>query len=842
MTTLIAPLPIPMRHASLGSRADQTMKPPSRQRPPRFARVFAGLAALCLATAPRVATAQTTIPVTVTEYGNLTRTAEPVTSGVPITPDLVSASWALFDGAQEIPLQTTVLPGRSVPWLLLDFQTSLAPGQTRSLSLRAQPPAAAHAAPVLVNETPSAITVTTGRLRTIVSKTDFNLLDNVWYDRNGDGVFASGDAVVQPAITSRITVRDAASGLDYSGRGLPQRVVWEYQGPLRATLRVDGAFVRSGTTLLNYTTRLTWHAGQSSVVIEHTLRNSLEAQERWVKLSSARLDLAGGAVTRRLARSGGVEWTNVGTSGAMIQMVPATLDVSTAYAPYATPPVGRQNATIQVDANGGMVVGDLSHFGGTWVVDFADNLSGTEMSRRMAVARDPLIALADENYYSFLGAFGHPQFSTWTDEKDANSRWGWTWPTPGNTWSEEHSRPRVPDLYPSWSVVDATLDPESDDLWQNEVMFARVRIPFFLDRLRAWARYMAWEWTFRSDDFTYAGAWNNVLDGPGTVPRTPVIQPSLTAADNQFIANNVRRGKASPSHMWNAGVLDFYYLTGRRDALEAAIDVAEQARRYFVWQTQGVGGNARFPARCLLILTRTWEATNDPQWKTAADHVLSLFLQSPRYDTRGFYFAWVSDGGPSYTTRFPGPAKRVTPFMMATVVEALYRYHNATGDPAVRAQLVQIAGFARASGIDPVTGYAGDEIVVDSPVAGNVLHLSATQYDDIQPVLPYAAAPSTAELINALTIGYRLTGDTGYLLRAKYYWGQASKRGFTDPYGTTYATPTQVGRFLNSLQPWTPMSLYFPNSGDLHAVDLLFYEFARQDLTAPAAITDAQAR
>jgi hypothetical protein len=816
------------------------MTSPSRQPPPRHARVPAGLAALCLLAWPGTAAAQTPIPITVTEYGNLTRVAEPVTSGVPIPTAQVASSWALFDGAQEIPLQTTVLPGRSVPWLLLDFQTSLAPGQTRSFTLRAQSPAAAQATPVLVNETASTITVTTGRLRTIVSKTDFNLLDNVWYDRNGDGVFASGDVVVQPAIASRITAR--AAGLDYSGRGLPQRVVWEYQGPLRATLRVDGAYTRSGVTLLDYTTRLTWHAGQTSVLIEHVLRNSLAAQERWVKISSARLDLAGGAVTRRLTRSGDLQWTNVGTTGAMIQLVPATLNVSTAYSPYGTPPIPRQNGTIQVDPNGGMVVGDLSHFGGTWVVDFADNLSGAETSRRMAVARDPLFALADENHYSYLGAFGHPQFSTWSDEKNANLAWGWTWPTVGNAWSEEHDMPRVPDLDPSWSVVDATLDLESDDLWQNEMMLARVRIPFYLDRLRAWARYMAWEWTFRTDGFTYAGAWDNVLDGPGTVPRTPVIQPALTAADNQYIANNIRRGKAGPSHMWNAGLIDFYYLTGRRDALEAAIDVAEQARRYFVWQTQGVGGNARFPARCLLVLTRTWEATGDPQWKTAADHVLSLFLQSPRYDTRGFYFAWVSDGGPSYTSRFPGPAKRVTPFMMTTVVEALYRYYTATGDPAVRTQLIQIAGFARDSGIDPVTGYAGDEIVVDSPVAGSVIHLSASQYDDLQPVLPYAAAPSTAELINGLVIGYRLTGDTAFLQRAKYYWSQASKRGFTEPYGTTFATPTQVGRFLNSLQPWIPTSLYFPNSGDLHAVDLLFYEFARQDLTPPATITDAQAR
>ena len=35
---------------------------------------------------------------------------------------------------------------------------------------------------------------------------------------------------------------DAVSGQTFSGKVVPDQVVWEYLGPMRATLRVDGTF------------------------------------------------------------------------------------------------------------------------------------------------------------------------------------------------------------------------------------------------------------------------------------------------------------------------------------------------------------------------------------------------------------------------------------------------------------------------------------------------------------------------------------------------------------------------------------------------------------------------
>lgn len=804
-----------------------------------------GLGGLCPVVASGGAAAPSldpqTITLTVTDQTFVDRTNEPVTTGVPILASQVSATWALFDGLQEVPLQTSVLPSRNLPWLLLDFQTSLAAGHARVLTLRQRAATVSPPQPVVVTENAVQISVATGPLRTQLSKLDFNLLDGVWLDRNGNGAYESGEQVVRPNPASNLTVQQAGSGTVFSGRGVPQTIVWEYRGPLRATLRIDGAYLNGSTTLLNYTTRLTWRAGQSDVLIEHVLRNSLAAQERYVKLSSARLLMGSSTVTSRIERSGSVVWSNVPSSGAALELIPPTLLVSIDYDFSANPPIPRNNAAIDVDANGGMIVGDLSHHGATWQVDFAENLSAPEAVRRAAVGKDPLIALAEEARYADLGAFGQFHFSTYTDEKDANRRWGWTWPTPNDVWSVEHNRPRVQDLTVSWAVLDAAADPESDDLWQNIMMYARVQIPFYLDRLRAWSRYLRWEWSYRTDGFTYAGGWGDSWDGPGTVSRTPVIKPPLTSNDNAYIDHNIKHGKANADHMWCGGLLDHYYLTGDRDALAAAIDVAEQSRRFFEWQTpanSAIGADIRFAGRALLILTRTWDATGDVQWKSAADHLVTLLRGSPFYDSRGFYYGWVSDLGPSYASRFAPTGKYVTPFMMTAVVEGLYRYFLDTGDVGVRSQLLQIATFWRDYGLDPATHYGGDEVVVDSPQLGDVQHLTYTQWADTQPVWPYTVASSSESMINALVIGYRLTGDGSYLARAKFYWNQASKRKYNDPYDQHIASDTQVGRWANSLQGWPATSLFYTDGGDLTPISLLFYEAARADSIPPNAVID----
>ncbi|HKQ58366.1 MAG TPA: hypothetical protein VJY35_10915 [Candidatus Eisenbacteria bacterium] len=782
-----------------------------------------------------------TIPLTVTEYNAVPRVQEPVTIGVPIEPSQAGSSWALYDGGQQIPLQATVLPHRTTPWLLLDFQLTLGSQQSRSLMLREQLPAAYPANTVWVVEDANRITVSTGPLRTEVNKVLFNLFDRVWLDRNNDQAFGGSELIVPLTSSANLRVRDAGTGAICSGRGRPSRMVWEYRGPMRATLRVDGTYLQGSTPLIDYTTRITWYAGHSDVKIEHLIRNSLAARERYVKLASAKLYVGSGTATVRIPRSGAIVWTSAAAADVALEMIPATFTVSTAYDPDASPPVSRVNATLDTGVNGGLVMGDLSHHGATWQVEFAA-LSGAENGRRATAAQDPLVALSAPERYAALDAFGVHEGSTYQDEKDAYHRWGWVWPVAGNPWSQEHNRPRVQDLYPSWSVLDGSMDPESDDLWQNIVMFSRVQIPFYLDRLRAWGRYAKWEWAYRTDGFDYAGAWGKYGDGPGATVRQPPLQPQLTAMDQAYIRNDIKRGKPGSSHMWNGGLLDLYYLTGDRDALEAALDVAEQCERYLSWRTPynggGVAGNCRFQGRCLLVLTRAWEATGDPRWRAAADHAAELFTSSPNWDPRGFFYAQIRSMPPAVASRFSINAKLVTPFMMTTVVEGLHRYWLATQNGAVRDQLLRIGAFARDYAADPANGNTGDEMVVDHPQAGAITHLSESQWRNAGTIIPYSAATSSESFINALIVRYRMTGERVSLGRARSLWERASKRNYNAPYNQPFAGPTEVGRFANSMQAWAPTSLMFPTAGDWTGTSLLFREAARAETVAPRPIMD----
>src|SRR5262249_55107927 len=131
----------------------------------------------------------TTITLTVQEPSGIDRVNDPVTSGVPIAPeDTSNTAWALFEGSREIPLQTKVLYGIRTPWLLLDFQASMAFGRTRTYTLVSHAPTVTASPALRIDDgAPGSITVITGPLKVVISKSRFNLFDEVWLDRNHDG-------------------------------------------------------------------------------------------------------------------------------------------------------------------------------------------------------------------------------------------------------------------------------------------------------------------------------------------------------------------------------------------------------------------------------------------------------------------------------------------------------------------------------------------------------------------------------------------------------------------------------------------------------------------------------
>src|SRR5262249_32730568 len=220
----------------------------------------------------------TSLTFTIEEPSGAVRLGDPVTSGIPIAASDTSSSWALFDGLAEVPVQTRVLYGVRNPWLLLDFQVTLMGKIPRTYSLISRAPTVkASPALIIVDTVPGSITVNTGPLKVVIGTSPFNLFDEVWFDRNQNGVFESGTSPSEKMVSSTskdnlplVLVGDKIR----TGRRAPLRWSWEDRGPLRATLRVDGYYGDpnvASDTLLDYTDRITFHAGQTYVTVQHLI-------------------------------------------------------------------------------------------------------------------------------------------------------------------------------------------------------------------------------------------------------------------------------------------------------------------------------------------------------------------------------------------------------------------------------------------------------------------------------------------------------------------------------------------------------------------------------------------
>lgn len=195
------------------------------------------------------------VPLTVTAREGAATAAAPVTSGVPFAEGALTdpSRVRLLRGGAEVPLQvlrTASWPDGSVRWLLLDFQTDLpaAPGSV-------------------------ALTLQTGTAPAPVS----------------------GITITQDAATLTVATRAATFAFTKSEllpRGLPFEVVsrgetfravpssWmvEESGPMKAVVRVDGTFTRSGTLLggplVGFRARLTFFRDKATFRAALTFRNN----------------------------------------------------------------------------------------------------------------------------------------------------------------------------------------------------------------------------------------------------------------------------------------------------------------------------------------------------------------------------------------------------------------------------------------------------------------------------------------------------------------------------------------------------------------------------------------
>lgn len=137
-------------------------------------------------------------------------------------------------------------------------------------------------------------------------------------------------------------------------------------------------------------------------------------------------------------------------------------------------------------------------------------------------------------------------------------------------------------------------------------------------------------------------------------------------------------GGVTPSHEWTEGLLDYYHLTGRREAREKAIAIADNLLRQLASpKFSKLGGSqARETGWAMRGLIAVYVETREEKYLDACRKIAEQFL------------AWHREYG-AFLAPYTSHTQVRVPFMIAIAVNALYRYYEVTQDERIPDLIVE---------------------------------------------------------------------------------------------------------------------------------------------------------
>lgn len=182
------------------------------------------------------------------------------------------------------------------------------------------------------------------------------------------------------------------------------------------------------------------------------------------------------------------------------------------------------------------------------------------------------------------------------------------------------------------------------------------------------------------------------------------------------------------SHQWVEGLLDYYHFTGEKRAFDTAVSIGENILRLLETPAYQVSGesNARETGWALRTLTALFVETHDEKWLTKAQWIISHFREWGEE-----YGGWIAPYTDNTLIRVG--------FMISVAVGSLMRYYRVFPDEGLKELLLG----------------AVDDLIENGMMGNGVFY--------------YKELPSLSRignntlLLEALTIGYELTGDKRYL-------------------------------------------------------------------------------
>ncbi|MDD4890002.1 MAG: hypothetical protein PHU85_08735 [Phycisphaerae bacterium] len=301
---------------------------------------------------------------------------------------------------------------------------------------------------------------------------------------------------------------------------------------------------------------------------------------------------------------------------------------------------------------------DCSHLSSQYVIDLAAPADNAAMSAQSKLARARLHAMADPAWYFQTGQLPVGQFGTQADELACYKQWGWKY--------DENAIPKAPSdivgRIQRWTCGDDNhFTSEQDTTEALLLMYLRTGGRGFFEAGESWVNYFMDLQTWRTDGWRWkdGGVWWH--GGPlGSSPQRaedPVtgLRQGMPAEWTNEMKTKLGvwgRGmckdmsfhflaKECTCHNWGEGLVEWYMITGDRDAYEAAIDTVEQnydtqVRAFGKVPGKDLGFSRDFTRSCYLTNATRLVAPTDDFVVKASDQLAAAFFGRTVKETRGF--------------------------------------------------------------------------------------------------------------------------------------------------------------------------------------------------------------
>ena len=660
------------------------------------------------------------VELTVEEPAGVAREQWPVTSGVPLAAgELREAGEAtiLTADGRPLPLQTEALarwPDGSVRWLLLDFQVDLAAKEKKRFTLRYGPgnrPASAER-PIRVDRAAGGVAMETGPLR---------LADAVSLDLNGDGRFAPGERLVSGGWGFVLT---DAEGRRFSAPDPEAALEVEQSGPIRACIRLSGAHRSEQGRMFRYVARIHVYRGRPWVRVCYTFLNdypdALMAKIRSLELvvrpswepATTRTVLLDGKPGRsgrlfqvderqyqldgKLAGKRGCGWAALcGDKAGLavglrefwqnwpksVDAEPGELRIGICPALpaglYDGKPLEEENK-LYYALRGGVhtfKVG-VARTHEFWATFFPGPADPAELARFFQAAEEPLLATPEPRHASASRAAGdfppadpakYCGYDAWLSRaldahlarRDRDREYGML------NYGDWYGERRV-----NWGNLEYDL--------QHGLLLQYLRTGdrrFFLRGEQAARHHI---------DVDVVHATNRHLKNPwGEPPQVGDIWLHACNHTGGYYENaplpvdrTYQMGHSTNfGHVWVAGDLEYYYLTGDRRAREVSMQIADAMARHC---PTAYGTHIRALGWPIILLLAAYEATGDKKYLDATHKEWEVLKKNIDWQ-RGWVVRLAGDHCAHGDRRCYGNV----PFMEGLTVSALARYHRVTKDPEV---------------------------------------------------------------------------------------------------------------------------------------------------------------